>query len=311
MEINIENLTKTYGLQKAVDNISFNLKSGEVLGFLGPNGAGKSTTMKIISCFMAPNSGNVTVEGKSVFENPEEFKQHIGYLPENNPLYVDMFVVDFLRFVAKLQKVPDDKINSRLSQIIEYVGLQDEKHKRIRELSKGYRQRVGLAQALIHDPDVLILDEPTSGLDPNQIIEIRELIKNLGREKTILLSTHILQEVEATCDRIIIINKGKIVADATPASLQQKMHGNNIIDIQIEAPVPINKVSEKLRLIKPVRDLKIVDDKNFTFQIVAESAYDTKKQIFDTCVQNKWYLLQMKETETRLEDIFRQLTSNN
>ncbi len=311
MEIKIENLTKYYGIQKAVDSISFNLKSGEVLGFLGPNGAGKSTTMRIISCFMAPSSGDVLVNGKSIFENPEEFKSKIGYLPENNPLYLDMFVIDFLFYVAHLQQVPSDKIPQRVKQIIDYVGLNEEKHKKIGELSKGFRQRVGLAQALIHDPEVLILDEPTSGLDPNQIIEIRSLIKNLGREKTILLSTHIMQEVEATCDRIIIINRGKIVADSTPEMLQHQIHGDNLLTVQLEAHLPINEISNRLKNLPAVEDLQVMDEEQLQFQLRTSSNYDAKKQIFDLCVNEKWYLLQLKESEARLEDIFRQLTSNN
>lgn len=310
MEISIENLTKTYGLQKAVDNISFQLNSGEVLGFLGPNGAGKTTTMRMITCYIAPTSGDVKVGNQSVFSNPESFKLKIGYLPENNPLYMDMFVLDYLRFIAALQKVPTNQISKKIRELVSYVGLNDEKHKKIRELSKGYRQRVGLAQALIHDPEVLILDEPTSGLDPNQIIEIRELIKNLGKEKTILLSTHILQEVEATCDRIIIINKGKIVADATTDQLQNQMQGDQLVTAQIEAGQAINEVSKAILELETVSDLNVVDDEKFIFQIHTPSGYDCKKQLFDLCVKNKWYLMGMKESETKLEDIFRQLTTN-
>jgi ABC-2 type transport system ATP-binding protein len=311
MEITIENLTKVYGTQKAVDNISFNLKSGEVLGFLGPNGAGKSTTMKIISCFMAPTSGNVKVEGKSVFENPEDFKLKIGYLPESNPLYSDMYIRDYLRFAGLLQKVPKSKIEGRINEIIDYTGLGKEKHKRIGELSKGYRQRVGLAQALIHDPEILILDEPTTGLDPNQIVEIRELITNLGKEKTILLSTHILQEVEAVCDRIIIINNGKLAADASPENLRGQITGQDIVTVQIESGKQAEEVTQALGHIKEVEAVKVLDSKKHIFSLMSSNSYQVKKAVFDLCVQNKWYLLQMRETETKLEDIFRKLTSNN
>jgi ABC-2 type transport system ATP-binding protein len=215
MEVIVKNLTKRYGSQKAIDSINFRVNQGEVLGFLGPNGAGKSTTMKIITSYLAPTEGDVEVGGYSVTREPEKVKQLIGYLPENNPLYLDMPVIEYLEFSALLQGVSKDKVQSRIREMIKVCGLMGEKHKLIGELSKGYRQRVGLAQAMIHDPQVLILDEPTTGLDPNQIVEIRKLIKEIGREKTVILSTHILPEVEATCDRILIINNGKIVADGT------------------------------------------------------------------------------------------------
>jgi len=219
-------------------------------------------------------------------------------------------VIDYLKFISSIQGVPKEKIISRIKQIIDYTGLSLDKHKKIGELSKGYKQRVGLAQALLHDPEVLILDEPTSGLDPNQIIEIRELIKNLGREKTIILSTHILQEVEATCDRIIIINKGKIVADAETKELQQQIQGNELLTVQIETSEAIFKVSEALLKLQGIPDLKVLDDKKLKFQLQATDTYHAKKQIFDLCVKNKWYLLELKESETKLEDIFRQLTQN-
>ena len=215
MSIVVNNLTKKFGTQRAVDNISFEVKTGEILGFLGPNGAGKTTTMKIITCFMAQNDGDVKVNDLSILEDQDEIKKLIGYLPENNPLYTDMPVLEYLEFVAELQNVPKNKISNRIAEMVNVCGLDVEKHKKIGELSKGYKQRVGLAQAMIHDPDILILDEPTSGLDPNQIVEIRKLIRKLGKQKTVILSTHILPEVEATCDRILIINNGKIVADGT------------------------------------------------------------------------------------------------
>ncbi|MBT8383121.1 MAG: ATP-binding cassette domain-containing protein, partial [Ignavibacteria bacterium] len=198
MSIVVNNLTKKFGTQRAVDNISFDVKEGEIVGFLGPNGAGKTTTMKIVTCYIAPSDGNVNVNGYSVLENQDEIKKKIGYLPENNPLYHDMPVLDYLKFVADLQAVSKDKVQSRISEMVHVCGLNVEKHKKIGELSKGFRQRVGLAQAMIHDPEILILDEPTSGLDPNQIVEIRKLIKELGKRKTVILSTHILPEVEAT-----------------------------------------------------------------------------------------------------------------
>lgn len=259
MEINIEHLTKVYGEQKAIDNISFQLHKGEVLGFLGPNGAGKSTTMKIISCFMAPTSGDVKADNQSIFEDTGTFKTKIGYLPENTPLYPEMQMIDYLDFIARLQGVPQREIPGRINEMVEYCGLKSEKHKKIEELSKGFRQRVGLAQALIHDPEVLILDEPTTGLDPNQIIEIRKLIRNLGKEKTILLSTHILPEVEATCNRILIINKGNIVADKTSEALISQGEGRTLLSVQVEANNAINEVARSFRSIDSVTDLEVLD----------------------------------------------------
>ena len=220
MSIKIENITKLYGSQKALDNVSFEIKSGEIIGFLGPNGAGKSTLMKIITGFIAPTSGNIFVNDKNILENAIEIKNNIGYLPENNPLYLDMYIIEYLNFVAGFYKIDNKK--ERIKEVIGLTGLEPEIHKKIGALSKGFRQRVGLAQAIIHNPDFLILDEPTSGLDPNQIIEIRNLIVNLGKEKTVMLSTHIMQEVEAICDRIVIINKGSIVADDTVINIQKK-----------------------------------------------------------------------------------------
>jgi len=234
MDIVIENLTKKYGNQKAVDNISLRVATGEILGFLGPNGAGKTTTMKIITNFIAADEGNVYIGGKSLRDDPQEIKKHIGYLPENNPLYQEMPVIDYLEFCSKLYNIDSSRVGSRVVEMIRTTGLNSEKHKKIAELSKGYRQRVGLAQAMIHDPEILILDEPTSGLDPNQIAEIRKLIRELGREKTVILSTHILPEVEATCDRIFIINKGKLVADGTADSLRKQAQGSDILRVRIE-----------------------------------------------------------------------------
>ena len=229
MSLSVKNITKQYKKQIAVDDISFEIKSGEIVGFLGPNGAGKSTTMKIISCFIPPTKGTVTVCGFDVSNDDLKVKKKVGYLPESNPLYYDMYVIEFLSFIASLHKINNKK--ERIKEMIEMVGLQNEQHKKIGTLSKGYKQRVGLAQAIIHDPDVLILDEPTSGLDPNQIIEIRELIKNFGKDKTVLLSTHIMQEVESMCDRVIIINEGKLVADDSVESIKKGNKKSNMEDI--------------------------------------------------------------------------------
>ena len=229
MSLSVKNITKQYKQQKALDDISFELKSGEIVGFLGPNGAGKTTTMKIITCFIPPTKGTVSVCGLDVSKDHLKVKKKVGYLPENNPLYYDMYVKEFLSFIASLHKIKNKK--DRINEMIKMVGLEKEQHKKIGTLSKGYKQRVGLAQAMIHDPEILILDEPTSGLDPNQIIEIRDLIRDFGKDKTVLLSTHIMQEVESMCDRVIIINEGKIVADDSVESIKKGNDQSKMEDI--------------------------------------------------------------------------------
>lgn len=307
MSIVVENLTKKYGVQKAVNDISFEINTGEVVGFLGPNGAGKSTTMKMITCFMAPTSGNVTLDGKSILNDQELVKQKIGYLPENNPLYLDMPIVDYLRFSAEIQGVAKSEIPSRISEMIDRCGLNAEKHKDIGQLSKGYRQRVGLAQAMIHDPEVLILDEPTTGLDPNQIVEIRKLIKDLGKEKTVILSSHILSEVEATCDRILIINKGRIVADGSADTLRHQAQGKELLTIHIE--VDKGDINKELLGLKSVETVNPIEGKENWFQIQSKPEASSRKEIFDLCVSKKWYLMEMTGIETRLEDVFRNLTN--
>ena len=305
MSIVVENLTKKYGVQKAVNDISFEINTGEVVGFLGPNGAGKSTTMKMITCFMAPTKGDVTVEGASILSNSESVKKKIGYLPENNPLYLDMPIVDYLRFSAEVQGVSKFDIPTRIGEMIDRCGLDAEKHKNIGELSKGYRQRVGLAQAMIHDPEVLILDEPTTGLDPNQIVEIRKLIKDLGKEKTVILSSHILSEVEATCDRILIINKGRIVADGSSETLRQQSQGQEVLTIHIEGKGNIEK---ELLGLKSVEKVSGIDGKDSWFTLQSKPDASSRKEVFDLCVSKKWYLMEMTGIETRLEDVFRNLT---
>lgn len=305
MSIVVENLTKKYGVQKAVNDISFEINTGEVVGFLGPNGAGKSTTMKMITCFMAPTTGDVTVEGASILSDSESVKKKIGYLPENNPLYLDMPIVDYLRFSAEIQGVNKSDISTRIGEMIDRCGLDAEKHKNIGELSKGYRQRVGLAQAMIHDPEVLILDEPTTGLDPNQIVEIRKLIKDLGKEKTVILSSHILSEVEATCDRILIINKGRIVADGSSETLRQQSQGQEVLTIHIEGKGNIEK---ELLGLKSVEKVSAIDGKESWFTLQSKPEASSRKEVFDLCVSKKWYLMEMTGIETRLEDVFRNLT---
>lgn len=229
MSLKIQNLTKVYGQQKAVNDISFDVQKGEIVGFLGPNGAGKSTTMKIATCYIPATSGSVEVCGFDVRQSPNDVRRNIGYLPEHNPLYLDMYVKEFLEFVGGIYKIKGNTLKQRIEEVIELVGLQVEQKKKIGQLSKGYRQRVGLAQALIHDPQVLILDEPTTGLDPNQLVEIRSVIKQIGREKTVIFSTHIMQEVEAICDRVVIINKGQIIENQPLSKLVQS--GKNLEQI--------------------------------------------------------------------------------
>lgn len=306
MSIIVENLTKKYGEQKAVNDISFEIKTGEVVGFLGPNGAGKSTTMKIITCFMAPSSGDVRLDGSSIHSDPELIKKKIGYLPENNPLHLDMPIVEYLRFSAEVQGVEKSLIPSRIGEMIDKCGLDREKHKNINELSKGYRQRVGLAQALIHDPEILILDEPTTGLDPNQIVEIRKLIKDIGKEKTVILSSHILSEVEATCDRILIINRGRIVADGTSDTLRSQSQGQELLKISIEADP--EKVESAILALGTVEKVTGVEGKHGWFNVQSKPDMSSRKEIFDLCVKNKWYLMEMTSLETRLEDVFQKLT---
>ncbi len=309
MDIVVENLTKKYGAQRAVDNISFRVKTGEILGFLGPNGAGKTTTMKAITTFLVPTEGDIHVGEYSIYEDAEDVKKKIGYLPESNPLYQEMPIIDYLYFVAELQGIEKSKIKDKIRDMVDLCGLEGEKHKKISELSKGYKQRVGLAQALIHDPDVLILDEPTSGLDPNQIVEIRELIKRIGREKTVILSSHILAEVEATCDRILIISKGKIVADGTAKELRKQSEGKEILKVKIEEGEK-NEVFKALQALESVSVVDFVDEEENAFEIQSKPELSSRRHIFKLCVEKGWILTEMMVTETKLEDIFRELTMN-
>ncbi|MBN2166864.1 MAG: ATP-binding cassette domain-containing protein [Marinilabiliaceae bacterium] len=310
MDIVVEKITKVYGTQKALDDLSFRVKTGEVLGFLGPNGAGKTTTMKAITCYLAPNVGDITVGGISVKKDPELVKKRIGYLPENNPLYLDMPVIDYLSFIGELQGVVKKDLPARISEMVKVCGLTKEKYKKIGELSKGYRQRVGLAQALIHNPDVLILDEPTTGLDPNQIIEIRDLIRRIGQEKTVILSSHILAEVEATCDRVLIINKGKIVADGTPDELRKAAQGNEILRVGVEG-ADRQVVYDAVKSLVTVSVVDLVSNNNQLLEVQSSAGESSKKAIFDLCVKNGWYLTELVSIEKNLEDIFREVTKEN
>jgi len=309
MDIYVENLTKVYGTQKAVDNITFRVKTGEVLGFLGPNGAGKTTTMKAITTYLVPNEGNITVGQFSINGQSEQIRKLIGYLPENNPLYQEMPVIDYLKYVAELQGIEKSKIRKRILEMVRLCGLEGEKHKNIGELSKGYKQRVGLAQALIHDPEVLILDEPTAGLDPNQIVEIRELIKKIGKEKTVILSSHILAEVEATCDRILIINKGKIVADGTAEELRKRAHGKEMLKVKIEDG-DRNDIFKALQSLDTVEVADFLKHEENGFEIQSRENQSSRRAIFKMCVSKGWTLTEMTSIETKLEDIFRELTMN-
>ncbi len=309
MDIIIENLTKKYGPQKAVDDISFHVKTGEVVGFLGPNGAGKTTTMKILTGLIAPNKGEARIGNYSVREDAEKVKKLIGYLPENNPLYLEMPVIDYLQFAAEIQGVPQNKIKLRIQEMVRTCGLKAEKHKKIGELSKGYRQRVGLAQAMIHDPQVLILDEPTTGLDPNQIVEIRKLIKEIGKEKTVILSTHILPEVEATCDRILIISKGKIVADGTSENLRKQSQGHELLRVRIEDGER-NDVFRKLQGLPHVGLVDFIRGIDNCYEVQSRGEFSNKRDVFSLCVKNNWMLTEITPIETKLEDLFRDLTIN-
>jgi ABC-2 type transport system ATP-binding protein len=309
MDIIVKQVTKRYGPQKAVDDISFTVKTGEVLGFLGPNGAGKTTTMKAITGYLAPDSGDIQIGGISVRENPDDVKKYIGYLPETNPLYMDMGVIDYLRFTAEIHNIPEKNIRARILLMIKTCGLEGEKHKRIGELSKGYRQRVGLAQALIHDPAVLVLDEPTSGLDPNQIAEIRDLIRRIGREKTVILSSHILAEVEATCDRILIIHKGRIVANGTARDLRKQAQGREVLRVAVEG-VSRDTIFKALQMVDTIALVDPVSGRDDLFEIQSREGTSSKRNIFSLCVANNWFLTELSPVETRLEDVFRELTMN-
>jgi len=308
MGIKVTNLVKEYGPQRAVDDISFEVNTGDILGFLGPNGAGKSTTMKIITCFLSPSEGTVDLDGYNIHEQSQEVRRRVGYLPENTPLYLDMSIIEYLRLSAKLQEMPEAQIDGRIREMIDVCGLGPERHKYIGELSKGYRQRVGLAQALIHDPEVLILDEPTTGLDPNQIVEIRSLIKEIGREKTVMLSSHILKEVEATCDRIIIINRGKLVADGSTEELRRRASSAEQLLVQIGSNG--DNTADQILNLPSVAGVSPSDKGRNFWTIDSKPKRDSRKEIFQLCVDNNWTLLQMTPIESSLEDIFRKLTEN-
>jgi ABC-2 type transport system ATP-binding protein len=301
MSIEILNLTKFYGQQKVLDDVNLSLKPGKITGLLGPNGAGKSTLMKIMACFIPPTTGSVSIYGHDVMKDSLKVRQLIGYLPENNPLYPEMYVREFLLFIAGLYDL-GKKSKPRVDELIHMTGLLAESNKKIGTLSKGYKQRVGLAQALMHDPQALILDEPTSGLDPNQLTEIRNLIREIGLTRTVLLSTHIMQEVEALCQRTVIISKGKIVADDNTVNISSGVGGKEVITVEFETAVDIDKLSSILGVTK-VTSLNLNK-----FELEAASGSGIRAEVFRFAVEQKWVVVAMQKEERNLEDVFRSLT---
>jgi len=301
MTIELQNITKLYGTQKALDDVSLSINKGEITGLLGPNGAGKSTMMKIICCYLPPSKGKASIYGFDVMDEPMKVKSLIGYLPENNPLYTDMYVREYLTYIAGIFKITSG-IEERIDEVIELTGLKVEQNKKIGALSKGYRQRVGLAQALIHDPDVMILDEPTTGLDPNQLLEIRELIKKIGKEKTVLLSTHIMQEVEAICDRVLIINNGKLIADEATSEISKLLQSSEIISVEFDKDINVSDLSK----IDGVDHIQEIHSK--LFEITGKEGADTRKTLFKWAVQHDIQIVNMNKKDSNLEHIFRQLT---
>ncbi len=298
MSLKVEQLTKVYGTQKALNNVSFRVKKGEIVGFLGPNGAGKSTMMKILTTYLNATSGIAEVNEFNVSTDEIEVQRSVGYLPEHNPLYLDMYVKEYLGFNASVYHVN----KARISEVITLTGLDSECHKKIGQLSKGYRQRVGLANALLHDPDVLILDEPTTGLDPNQLVEIRELIKNVGKEKTVFLSTHIMQEVEAICDRVIIINKGEIVADKKLSELKDDKEQIIVVEFDYRVEEAFLKQLPKVK--------SVVNTSGFVYELSFSTSEDMRSKVFDFAHDNELKILQLNKKNQSLENLFRELTKD-
>ena len=303
--ISVQGLTKTYGPERAVDTITFDVRPGEVVGFLGPNGAGKTTTLKVITGYLNPTEGTVLVDGLDVREDTLSIRRRIGYLPESTPLYREMVTYDYLEFVAAMRGIPKDRRGAGIKEMTNACGLHEVLGKKIDALSNGYRQRVGLAQAMIHNPPILILDEPTSGLDPNQIVEIRELIRKIGREKTVVLSTHILPEVQASCDRVLIIHRGKIVADGTPQLLQESFVGGHRVHYGVRGS------ADAVSAVLAENDIKIVEQRSVDGEarFLLNAKRDIRDDLFRLAVQQDWALTDLHREEGNLEDVFRQLTS--
>lgn len=306
--ISIKNLTKKFGETVALDDISFEVRKGEVLGFLGPNGSGKTTTMRIITGFISPTSGTVEIEGIDAVENSLKVRKKIGYLPENNPLYSEMLTSEYIEFIADIRKI--EGRTEKIKDVVNTCGIAEVWNRPIGELSRGYRQRVGLAQTLIHEPEILILDEPTAGLDPNQIAEIRSLIKKIGRERTIILSTHILPEVTVTCDRVVIINRGKIVAQGTLNELEEQAKGKQTIYTKIKGPREL--VLTQLKNLAGVTAAEVTDQEKeavYGYRLEVNAQYDLREPIFNAAVKNNWVLLELEQETVSLEDVFRELTT--
>jgi len=301
MSLSVSHLTKVFGQQRAVDDITFSIEKGEIVGFLGPNGAGKSTTMKMATGYLPATAGSIQVNGLDVATHSIQVRKMMGYLPEHNPLYQDMYVHEYLHFIGKVFEIPGSKLKSRVAEIIELCGLTPEQNKKIEALSKGYRQRVGLAQALIHNPEVLILDEPTTGLDPNQILEIRKLINQISSDKTVIFSTHIMQEVQAICDRVIVINKGEIVADD---SVNNLLAAQGQSDVVVEFEGEVN--SEDLATLEGVEKVTLI--KSGIFRLKAKNGADLRAEVFKFASERKLSLIGLRKEENTLEDIFRSLT---
>ena len=306
--IEVDNLSKTFGETRAVDGVSFGVKSGEVLGFLGPNGAGKTTTMRVITCFLQPTSGAVRIDGMDVSEHSLEVRKRIGYLPESAPLYHEMNVVDYLRYVAEIRHIPKSERRAAVRRAVERCGLMDVIRKSVGQLSSGYRQRLGLAQAILHDPEILVLDEPTRGLDPNQIAEIRSLIREIGRQKTVIFSTHILQEVRAVCDRVMIIDRGKIRFDGSKEALGYAASGKERVFVEVQGD---GDAPARLRNLQGVEAVHVVSQSGGITQLHVESPQgkDLRAHIFSAAVQNGWTLLELRREAEDLEDVFRKLTT--
>ncbi|PIX10906.1 ABC transporter [Candidatus Falkowbacteria bacterium CG_4_9_14_3_um_filter_36_9] len=307
--IEIKNLTKKFGSETVLNNISFEVKRGEILGFLGPNGAGKTTTMKIITSFWSATSGQVKIDGLDGEKDSLSIKKKIGYLPETVPLYDDMRVYEYMKFIAEIRGIPKSEIKKRIKKVSEECGIRKVIRKPIEELSKGYRQRIGLAQAIMHEPDILILDEPTTGLDPNQIAEIRDLIKKIGKEKTIIFSTHILSEVSAVCDRVIIINEGKIVGEGSPQELINKIKSSGMIYVKIKGNK--EEVLDKLKAMENVEKIDIKDKESadiYGYNIKSKPGVDLREYLSTTVMDSGWSILEFNKKEVSLEDVFRELT---